>query len=48
MLHRENYLRLSSEVQDLYRKGGYDAYVSITEGVQQQVCVPNGHLHCPL
>lgn len=37
MLRRENKLRLGSTVQERYREGGYDAYVAITEEVQEQV-----------
>mmetsp|Transcript_15366 Transcript_15366/g.25571 ORF Transcript_15366/g.25571 Transcript_15366/m.25571 type:complete len:261 (+) Transcript_15366:59-841(+) len=37
MLRRENDLRLGSTVQERYREGGYDAYVEITEEVQEQV-----------
>lgn len=42
MLKRENDLRLSSEVQALYRDRGYDSYVDITTSVQEQVSVEFG------
>lgn len=37
MLRRENELRLSPATQELYRRGGYDKYVEVTEGAQKQV-----------
>ena len=37
MLRRENDLRLSPATQEQYRRGGYDMYVTVTEGVQKQV-----------
>jgi hypothetical protein len=37
MLRRENELRLSPNIQEMYRKSGYCGYVEVTIGIQKQV-----------
>jgi hypothetical protein len=42
MLRRENELRLSPEVQEAYRVGGYSQYTAVTEALQLQVAAEFG------